>query len=83
MDKIEMIPIVIDTNVYLSALLFAGTPGKLIPLCMSRFYRFVMLFRPNPVLTSLPKILQMIFFCIVAKLPAQERSLAAITISLH
>jgi putative PIN family toxin of toxin-antitoxin system len=35
MDKIEMIPIVIDTNVYLSALLFAGTPGKLIPLWKS------------------------------------------------
>ena len=30
-----MIPVVIDTNVFLSALLFGGTPGKLIPLWKS------------------------------------------------
>ena len=30
MGAIEMIPVVIDTNVFLSALLFGGTPGKLI-----------------------------------------------------
>jgi len=30
-----MIPIVIDTNVFLSALLFGGTPGKLISLWKS------------------------------------------------
>ena len=30
MGAIEMIPVVIDTNVFISALLFGGTPGKLI-----------------------------------------------------
>ncbi len=30
-----MIPVVIDTNVFVSALLFGGTPGKLIPLWKS------------------------------------------------
>jgi hypothetical protein len=35
MGKIEMIPVVIDTNVFLSALLFGGTPGKLILLWKS------------------------------------------------
>ncbi len=30
-----MIPVVIDTNVFLSALLFGGTPGKLTPLWKS------------------------------------------------
>jgi putative PIN family toxin of toxin-antitoxin system len=30
-----MIPVVIDTNVFLSALLFGGTPGKLISLWKS------------------------------------------------
>ena len=30
-----MMPVVIDTNVFLSALLFGGTPGKLIPLWKS------------------------------------------------
>jgi putative PIN family toxin of toxin-antitoxin system len=29
---IEVIPVVIDTNVLVSALLFGGTPGRLIPL---------------------------------------------------
>jgi putative PIN family toxin of toxin-antitoxin system len=32
---IEMIPVVIDTNVFVSALLFAGKPGKLIALWRS------------------------------------------------
>ena len=31
MGAIEMMPVVIDTNVFVSALLFGGTPGKLIP----------------------------------------------------
>ena len=35
MGAIEMMPVVIDTNVFVSALLFAGTPGKLIPLWKS------------------------------------------------
>jgi putative PIN family toxin of toxin-antitoxin system len=35
MGAIEMIPVVIDTNVFLSALLFGGTPGKLISLWKS------------------------------------------------
>jgi len=30
-----MMPVVIDTNVFVSALLFGGTPGKLIPLWKS------------------------------------------------
>ena len=30
MGAIEMIPVVIDTNVYVSAFLFGGTPAKLI-----------------------------------------------------
>ncbi len=30
-----MIPVVVDTNVFLSALLFGGTPGKLTPLWKS------------------------------------------------
>jgi len=30
-----VIPVVIDTNVFVSALLFGGTPGKLVPLCKS------------------------------------------------
>jgi putative PIN family toxin of toxin-antitoxin system len=32
---IEMMPVVIDTNVFISALLFGGTPGKLTPLWKS------------------------------------------------
>jgi putative PIN family toxin of toxin-antitoxin system len=32
---IEVIPVVIDTNVFVSALLFGGTPGRLIPLWKS------------------------------------------------
>jgi putative PIN family toxin of toxin-antitoxin system len=32
---IEVIPVVVDTNVFVSALLFAGTPGKLITLWKS------------------------------------------------
>ena len=35
MGAIEMIPVVIDTNVFVSALLFGGTPGKLISLWKS------------------------------------------------
>ena len=35
MGAIEMIPVVIDTNVFVSALLFGGTPGKLIALWKS------------------------------------------------
>ena len=35
MGKIEIIRVVIDTNVVVSALLFRGTPGKLIPLWKS------------------------------------------------
>ena len=35
MGEVQMIPVVIDTNVFLSALLFGGTPGKLISLWKS------------------------------------------------
>lgn len=35
MGKVEIIRVVIDTNVVVSALLFRGTPGKLIPLWKS------------------------------------------------
>ena len=35
MGKIEVKPVVIDTNVAVSALLFGGTPGRLIHLCKS------------------------------------------------
>jgi putative PIN family toxin of toxin-antitoxin system len=35
MGAIEMIPVVIDTDVFVSALLFGGTPGKLIALWKS------------------------------------------------
>ena len=35
MGAIEMIPVVIDTNDFVSALLFGGTPGKLIALWKS------------------------------------------------
>jgi putative PIN family toxin of toxin-antitoxin system len=35
MGKIQVISVVIDTNVFLSALLFGGTPGKLIGLWKS------------------------------------------------
>ena len=35
MGAIEMIPVVIDTNVFVSAFLFGGTPGKLIALWKS------------------------------------------------
>jgi putative PIN family toxin of toxin-antitoxin system len=33
---IEVVSVVIDTNVFVSALLFGGTPGKLIPLWKSK-----------------------------------------------
>lgn len=35
MGAIEMIPVVVDTNVFVSAFLFGGTPGKLIALWKS------------------------------------------------
>jgi putative PIN family toxin of toxin-antitoxin system len=35
MGAVEMIPVVIDTNVIVSALLFGGTPGKLVSLWKS------------------------------------------------
>jgi putative PIN family toxin of toxin-antitoxin system len=35
MGEIQIIPVVIDTNVFLSALLLGGTPGKLISLWKS------------------------------------------------
>jgi len=35
MGKVEIAPVVIDTNVVVSALLFGGVPGKLLPLWKS------------------------------------------------
>lgn len=36
MGTIEMIPVVVDTSVIVSALLFGGIPGELIPLWKDR-----------------------------------------------
>jgi putative PIN family toxin of toxin-antitoxin system len=51
---VEVISVVIDTNVFVSALLFGGTPGKLIPLWKSRK---ILPYLSSEILTELLRVL--------------------------